>query len=39
MNDALFSIQDNIKSSDVDVELLAVQIGLDRSAFKQCTAR
>ena len=36
MNDALFSIQDKIKSSDVDVELLAVQIGLDRSAFKKC---
>ena len=36
MNDALFSIQDKIKSSDVDVELLAVQIGLDRSTFKQC---
>lgn len=36
MNDALFSIQNRIKSEDVDVSLLAVQIGLDRSAFKQC---
>ncbi len=38
MNDALFSIQNKIKSKDVDVNLLAVQIGLDRSAFKQCMA-
>ena len=36
MNDALFSVQDKIKASDVDVELLAVQLGLDRSAFKEC---
>jgi predicted DsbA family dithiol-disulfide isomerase len=38
MNDALFSIQDKINSSDVDVELLAVQIGLNRSAFEECMA-
>ena len=36
MNDALFSIQNTIKSRDVDVELLAVRLGLDRSPFKQC---
>jgi predicted DsbA family dithiol-disulfide isomerase len=36
MNDALFSIQDEIKSRDVDVELLAVKLGLDRSVFKHC---
>jgi uncharacterized membrane protein/predicted DsbA family dithiol-disulfide isomerase len=36
MNDALFSIQDEIKSKDVDVEKLAVEIGLDRSVFKKC---
>ncbi len=38
MNDALFSIQDRIKSSAVEVEMLAVQLGIDRSAFKRCMA-
>ncbi|MCP4599754.1 MAG: thioredoxin domain-containing protein [Proteobacteria bacterium] len=38
MNDALFSIQDKIPTRDVNVARLAVQIGLDRSAFNQCMA-
>ncbi len=36
MNDALFSIQNEIKSRDVDVELLAVRLGLDRPSFREC---
>jgi protein-disulfide isomerase len=36
MNDALFATQDRVKSRDVDVNQLAVLIGLDRSTFKQC---
>ena len=39
MNDALFSIQDTMKAGDVDVEILAVELGLDRSSFKECMAR
>ena len=39
MNDALFSIQDTTRASDVDVELLAVELGIDRSSFKECMAR
>ena len=38
MNDALFSIQDSMKATDVDVEILAVELGLDRSSFKDCMA-
>jgi uncharacterized membrane protein/predicted DsbA family dithiol-disulfide isomerase len=36
MNDALFSIQERTKTSDVDVERIAVQLGLDRSSLNQC---
>ncbi len=36
MSDALFSIQDTVTVSDVNVETLAVQLGLDRSSFVDC---
>jgi protein-disulfide isomerase/uncharacterized membrane protein len=36
MNDALFATQDTMKSVDVDPEVLAVRLGLDRSEFKRC---
>lgn len=36
MNDALFSVQDAIKAADVNVERLAVELGLDRSMFVSC---
>jgi protein-disulfide isomerase len=36
MSDALFSVQDTVKITDVDVEVLAVRIGADRSVFAQC---
>jgi uncharacterized membrane protein/predicted DsbA family dithiol-disulfide isomerase len=36
MNDALFSIQESVRSDNVDIERIAVQLGLDRSAFKEC---
>lgn len=36
MNDALFSIQDTVKSKNVDPFQLAVRLGLDRNTFKQC---
>lgn len=38
MNDALFSIQDKVKTKDVDPMDLAVRLGLNRSEFKQCLA-
>jgi protein-disulfide isomerase/uncharacterized membrane protein len=38
MNDALFSIQNDMRADDVDVEVLAVSIGVDRSQFKECMA-
>jgi protein-disulfide isomerase len=38
MNDALFSIQERVRTNDVDVERLAVQIDLDRSVFRDCMA-
>jgi protein-disulfide isomerase len=38
MNDALFSIQDEVRASEVDLDALAVRIGLDRSRFKECLA-
>lgn len=38
MNDALFSIQDHTKAKNVNVEDLAVELGLDRSSFKDCMA-
>ena len=36
MNDALFAIQDTVKTEDVDLVDLAVRIGLKRSEFKSC---
>lgn len=38
MNDALFSLQESAKAEDLDPELIAVQLGLDRSAFVDCMA-
>jgi len=38
MNDALFGIQAEVKSHDVDVDLLAVRVGIDRSVFQECMA-
>lgn len=39
MNDALFSLQDTIKTKDVDPYLIAVQLGINRSDFKECIAQ
>jgi protein-disulfide isomerase len=36
MNDALFSVQDLVPPGKVNLERLAVQLGVDRSAFKDC---
>jgi protein-disulfide isomerase len=36
MNDALFSIQETVKTEDVDPVELAVRLGLNRSDFKRC---
>jgi protein-disulfide isomerase/uncharacterized membrane protein len=36
MNDALFSIQETVKTKDVDPVELAVRLGLNRSDFKRC---
>ncbi len=36
MNDALFSVQDTVRARNVDIGLLAVQIGIDRSKFDRC---
>ncbi len=36
MNDAIFSIQDSIRAVDVNVEHLAVELGLDRLNFVSC---
>jgi len=36
MNDAIFSIQDEVRASDVELDTLAVRIGLDRSRFNEC---
>jgi len=38
MNDALFSIQERVKTDSVDPVELAVRLGLDRAAFKRCLA-
>jgi protein-disulfide isomerase len=38
MNDALFSIQDEVRAADVDLDDLAVQLGLERSKFEECLA-
>jgi uncharacterized membrane protein/predicted DsbA family dithiol-disulfide isomerase len=39
MNDALFAIQETTKTSEVEVEELAVRLGLDRSTFTECMQR
>jgi len=36
MNDALFSIQETVKTGDVDPAELAVRLGLDSSEFRRC---
>jgi protein-disulfide isomerase/uncharacterized membrane protein len=36
MNDALFAIQDSAPAAAVDLDSLAVQLGLDRSRFREC---
>jgi uncharacterized membrane protein/predicted DsbA family dithiol-disulfide isomerase len=36
MNDALFSVQETVRARDVDIGLLAVQVGIDRSRFDLC---
>jgi protein-disulfide isomerase/uncharacterized membrane protein len=36
MNDALFAIQDEMKTEDVDPVDIAVRLGLNRSDFKSC---
>ena len=36
MNDALFSIQETVKTEAVDPVELAVRLGLNRSDFKRC---
>jgi protein-disulfide isomerase len=36
MNDALFSIQETTRAADVDLEAIAVTLGLDRSQFMAC---
>jgi protein-disulfide isomerase len=38
MNDALFAIQDDVSAAGVDLNELAVRIGLDRSVFQECLA-
>jgi protein-disulfide isomerase len=39
MNDALFSIQDTVKTKDVDPVDIAVRLGLDRSELARCLER
>jgi protein-disulfide isomerase/uncharacterized membrane protein len=36
MNDALFSIQDSVRTPDVNVNHLAARIGLDMTQFERC---
>jgi len=36
MNDALFSLQDDMPASEIDLNTVAVEIGLDRSSFMEC---
>jgi protein-disulfide isomerase len=38
MNDALFSVQDEMSAPEVEIDRLAVGIGLDRSKFRECLA-
>ena len=39
MNDALFSIQDTVHAAAVDLDEIAVQLGLDRPAFARCVEK
>jgi uncharacterized membrane protein/predicted DsbA family dithiol-disulfide isomerase len=39
MNDALFAIQETTATNEVEVEELAVRLGLDRSSFAGCLQR
>jgi uncharacterized membrane protein/predicted DsbA family dithiol-disulfide isomerase len=39
MNDALYSVQDQMATADVDLDDIAVSVGLDRSTFRSCMAR
>lgn len=36
MNDALFSMQEEVKAADVDLGIVAVRLGLDRPRFDEC---
>lgn len=36
MNDAIFSIQETVKTNSVDPTELAVRLGLNRAEFKRC---
>jgi protein-disulfide isomerase len=36
MNDALFSIQDDMAAEEINLDRIAVQLGLDRSMFNDC---
>jgi protein-disulfide isomerase/uncharacterized membrane protein len=36
MNDALFSLQDEVPAGEIDLNVVAVEIGLDRSRFMGC---
>lgn len=36
MNDALFSIQDSVRTSDVNIDHLAARIGLNMTEFERC---
>jgi predicted DsbA family dithiol-disulfide isomerase len=36
MNDAIFSMQDKMKTSDIDIGQIAAQLGLDRSSLEKC---
>ena len=39
MNDAIFSIQETVKTNSVDPTELAVRLGLNRAEFKRCLDR
>jgi protein-disulfide isomerase/uncharacterized membrane protein len=36
MNDAVFSVQDQVRAADIDLDDLASQIGLDEAKFAEC---
>jgi protein-disulfide isomerase len=36
MNDALFSMQEEVKAADIDLGIVAVRLGLDRPRFDKC---